>query len=169
MRLLRAVVASWLQQHDKGCLKLKPDLTLMAAPPALLHPLCVTALAARIYGAMECVSAVPLERWDVESTGAVQIPAQVSPHQLECLAHLDSAQCAFLCHTITMNADGNTVVSASTPCSMLQPGSSRFAAWVEGASCFDAGLFRLSSAEALGLEPQCRLLQESCWESMQVM
>ena len=37
-----------------------------------------------------------------------------------------------------------------------------------GASLFDEGMFRLSHAEAVGLDPQCRLLLEHVWTAVQV-
>ena len=44
----------------------------------------------------------------------------------------------------------------------------RFAAWMDGVAEFDEGLFRLSRAEAGGLDPQCRVLLENTWAAMQV-
>lgn len=49
-----------------------------------------------------------------------------------------------------------------------QSGALRFAAWMDVVSAFDEGLFRLSRAEAVGLDPQCRLLLEHVWAAMQV-
>jgi hypothetical protein len=45
----------------------------------------------------------------------------------------------------------------------------RFAAWMDGVAEFDEGLFRLSQAEAGGLDPQCRMLLENTWAAMQVL
>ena len=42
----------------------------------------------------------------------------------------------------------------------LQSNQHRFAAWMEGVSQFDEGLFRLSRMEAVGLDPQCRVVLE---------
>lgn len=39
---------------------------------------------------------------------------------------------------------------------------------MDGVSYFDEGLFRLSKAEAVGLDPQCRILLENTWAAMQV-
>ena len=44
----------------------------------------------------------------------------------------------------------------------------RFAAWMDGVAEFDEGLFRLSRAEAVVLDPQCRVLLETTWAAMQV-
>ena len=50
----------------------------------------------------------------------------------------------------------------------MQGASARFAAWMDGISYYDEGLFRLSKAEAVGLDPQCRILLEFTWAAMQV-
>lgn len=42
----------------------------------------------------------------------------------------------------------------------------RFAAWMDGVAAFDEGLFRLSRAEAVGLDPQCRVLLENTWAAL---
>lgn len=50
----------------------------------------------------------------------------------------------------------------------VQSNPTRFAAWVPGITAFDEGLFRLSLAEAVGLDPQCRLLLENTYAAIQV-
>lgn len=50
----------------------------------------------------------------------------------------------------------------------LQSNMTRFAAWMDGIWAFDEALFRLSRAEAVGLDPQCRVLLENTWGAMQV-
>ena len=51
---------------------------------------------------------------------------------------------------------------------LLQSNMTRFAAWMDGVAEFYEGLFRLSRAEAGGLDPQCRVLLENTWAAMQV-
>lgn len=43
-------------------------------------------------------------------------------------------------------------------------GSLRMAAWVDGVEAFDESIFRLSKSEAVGMDPQCRVLLEQTWE-----
>lgn len=51
---------------------------------------------------------------------------------------------------------------------LLQLKNTRFAAWMNGVAKFDEEVFRLSAAEAMGLDPQCRILLECVWVALQV-
>ncbi len=51
---------------------------------------------------------------------------------------------------------------------MLQPTRNQFAAWMNDVGKFDEGIFRLSQSEAVGLDPQCRILLECVWSAVQV-
>lgn len=44
----------------------------------------------------------------------------------------------------------------------------RFAAFMPAVDRFDEGLFRLAQAEAVAMDPQCRVLLEHTYASMQV-
>ena len=69
-----------------------------------------------LFGPVDAVRAVPLERWDAD---ALVLPEGVQ------------------------HSTGH-----------------RFGVWIDGVAAFDHGLFRLSEAEATGIDPQCRLLLE---------
>eukprot|EP00887_Chlorella_sp_A99_P003342 scaffold26.g3342.t1 len=48
----------------------------------------------------------------------------------------------------------------------VQVAGQRFAAWVDRAAYFDEGAFRLGRTDAVGLDPQSRLLLERCWAAV---
>ena len=46
-------------------------------------------------------------------------------------------------------------------------GSLRMAAWIDGVEGFDESIFRVSKSEAVGTDPQCRVLLEQTWEVLE--
>lgn len=68
----------------------------------------------RMYGGLDCIARVPLDRWDVWQSD--------------------------------LRKQGQPVTG--------------FAAWLADVANFDEGVFRLSQTEAIGMDPQCRLLLE---------
>lgn len=51
----------------------------------------------------------------------------------------------------------------------MQASKVRFGAWIDCISKFDEGVFRLSRAEAIGLDPQCRMLLDNTFAAFQVV
>ncbi len=51
---------------------------------------------------------------------------------------------------------------------ILASNATRLAAWVSGVERFDEAIFRLSTAEAVGMDPQCRVLLEQTHAAIQV-
>ena len=125
-----------------------------------------------LYSAQDCITAVPLERWDVEAveapTDILQVGGNLVVTAFSCIGQL--------ARTFQVVAPtGQPIVPWATltepyrcPPAPPQSGTLRFAAWMAGASLFDEGLFRLSRSEAIGLDPQCRLLLEYVWAAVQV-
>ena len=119
-------------------------------------------MAERLYGATECVKPVPLERWDLE-----RVAASTDILQVGCLA-LVPAELVAGVPSATAQDDQSTTATRTCIPAPAQSGALRFAAWLDGVAAFDEGLVRLSRAEAVGLDPQCRLLLEHAWAAMQV-
>lgn len=138
-----------------------------------IPPHFIAAAATRAYTGAECITPVPLERWDLECAPQIDDTLQVALHAYmpTCLAARPPVallHCMLVVHSrpimpcffmLTLFKLVNVSVQASTL---------RFAAWMDGVALFDEALFRLSRMEAVGLDPQCRKLLENTFAAMQV-
>ena len=60
------------------------------------------------------------------------------------------------------------VEGVDAPADILGGSALRFACFLDGVDSFDNGLFRLAKAEAVAMDPQCRVLLEQTFASLQV-